>query len=168
VIGAKAAAGVATAALLTAGAVEVNNYVGPEATPAPKEAGAQPVERAHHATVNVPVYEPTDVKKELAVDDPAASPEPAAEQTGEDAATPPAEDPAAGDPAAESDTAGDSGASSGPTVTGDVPVAPAASYTPTSGTVVEVPSSDEAPPADAPPVSDPPPPPLPPESQPAP
>ena len=170
VLGAKAAAGVATAALLTAGAVEVHNYVAPtpDSTPAARSAPADPAEaisgREHHAVLgNAPTAAPSDVKKELVVD-PAPDADPAPDPASDDsAATPPAEaPPPAADPAASSDTAGDEAETDpGPTVTTDVPVAPAATYAWTTGTVVEVPSGGEEPPSDAPPVDDSPPPPPP-------
>jgi RNA polymerase sigma factor (sigma-70 family) len=169
-IGAKAAAGVATAALLTAGAVEVNNYVASDTT-APKAAAATAGEprhaNAHGATggVKAPAAaEPEAKKPESLAPPPPIETEVPAETPDE--TVPPVDPSATGD----TEPTGDSGAPShgSPTVTETVSVAPAASYTWTTGTVQPAPgdTTGETPPSDPPPVGDgsappPPPPPLP-------
>ncbi len=156
-LGAKAAAGVATAALLTAGAVEVNNFVASE-TPAPRTAAAAPADEPAHSAhagtggINAPVAA-VEIKKpeELAPPAPPAETDLAADATEEPVAPPV-------DPAVEGGTepAEDSNAHDPTAVTETVGVAPAASYTWTTGTVQPAPgdTTGETPPSDPPPVGD--------------
>ena len=157
-IGAKAAAGVATAALLTAGAVEVNNYVASD-PPAPKVASAAPAEPAPasaHAGNNGGIRAPVaiEVKQPEPATPPAsAEPEPTASDAPEETTAPPTDPVADG----HTDTAEDSGEPAhDPTVTETVNVAPAASYTWTTGTVQPAPgeTTGETPPSEPPVVGD--------------
>jgi hypothetical protein len=169
-IGAKAAGGVATAALLTAGAVEVNDYVASD-TPAPKTAAATAGEPAHanahvgNGGIKAPAAADADAKKPESIAPP-APPETEVPAETPDETVPPTDPAATG----ETETAeGSSEPSHGsPTVTETVSVAPAASYTWTTGTVQPAPgaTTGETPPSDPPPVGDPstPPPPPPPPS----
>ena len=166
-LGAKAAAGVATAALLTAGAVEVNNYVASEA-PVPRTATAAPADEPVHAHAGTGGIKAPVAAVEIKKPEELAPPAPPAET---DLATDSTEEPVAPPtgPAADGDTpAEDSEAHEPTTVTETVAVAPAASYTWTTGTVQAAPgdTTGETAPSDPPPVGDgsPPPtvPPLPP------
>jgi RNA polymerase sigma factor (sigma-70 family) len=162
-LGAKAAAGVATAALLTAGAVEVKNYVATE-TPAPKASAPaaqhNPPVHASNGAVEAPMTHPIEKPAALA-ETPPAEPDVAVEESAGETATPPVD--AAGTEEAGADDS-EAGSSSGPPVDNEVGVTPAASYTWTTGGVIPVPSGGggEEPPAEEPPVVDPPPPPPPP------
>jgi RNA polymerase sigma factor (sigma-70 family) len=70
-LGAKAAAGVATAALLTAGAVEVKHYVAPQSVQEPAAVKAQAQPKAH------PIADPTPHSAPASNDEAAPSPAPA-------------------------------------------------------------------------------------------
>jgi hypothetical protein len=159
-LGAKAAAGVATAALLTAGAVEVNNYVATEA-PAPKvtapAAEHNPPALASNGAVEAPATHAAEKPAALA-EAPPAEPGVPAQEPADETTTP----PAAGSDHSEADDS-DAGPSSDPAVDNEVGVTPAASYTWTTGGVIPVPSGGggEEAPAEEPPVVDPPPPPPP-------
>ncbi len=80
-IGAKAAASVATAALLTAGAVEVKHYVAPS-TPAPVEATASAPPKAHPVAARHtrPVTPPAEKPAQTATDQTAPAANPATTQ----------------------------------------------------------------------------------------
>ena len=163
-IGAKAAAGVATAALLTAGAVEVNNYVASD-TPAPKAAAASaapsPHANSHPGTGGIAAPAPEiEIKKPESIAPPPAptETEPTSEPTNEPTA-PPADPSATGETTPAEDSAEPE--HEPPPVTQTVGVAPAASYTWTTGVVQPAPADTmgETEPSDPPPVDDPAPPP---------
>jgi hypothetical protein len=157
-IGAKAAASVATAALLTAGAVEVNNLSStdgpaPQATASQQVAPAEdPKPQRHEAAKSNEDEKPAAAA--TTAEAPAAEPDLAATETTE-APTAPTTAPQTEPPAGGSG-GGSAGASGFGPVTGQVGGNTVGSYTFTSGDVEEAPAEELS---EAPPVEEEPPPP---------